>query len=100
MPLGTRAITLVKSRANLRIEAYMKSNYKEGTTDAQKAGYKAQAELFELEVSVMAHQVMSGNDKVKEEKLKLANKTAELKLLPPELSGEAGTSMYKEALKK
>jgi hypothetical protein len=32
--------------------------------------------------------------------MKLAEKTAALKILPPKLSGEAGSSMYKEGLKK
>ena len=71
----------------------MKSNFKEGSTDTQKAGYQAQMELFELEVDVMAHQVMGGPDKVVEAQQKLAEKTAALKILPPKLSGEAGSSM-------
>ena len=57
-------------------------------------------ELFELDVDVMAHQVMSDNDMVAEAQQKLAEKTAALKILPPKLSGEAGSSMYKEGIKK
>jgi hypothetical protein len=78
----------------------MKSNFKEGSTDTQKAGYQAQMELFELEVNVMAHQVMSGDDMVAEAQMKLAEETAALKIQPPKLSGEAGSSMYKEGLEK
>ena len=94
------ALSRVLSRANDRIDAYMKSNFKPPTTDAQKAGYQGQMDLYELEVKVMAHQVMSDDKKVKEQQEKLAEKTAELKILPPKLSGEAGASMYKEGLKK
>ena len=94
------ALSRVLSRANDRIDAYMKSNFKPPTTDAQKAGYKGQMELYELEVRVMAHQVMSDDKKVKEQQEKFAAKTAELKILPPKPSGEAGASMYKEGLKK
>ena len=91
---------LVVSRANDRIDAYMKANFKPPTTDAQKAGYQGQIELYELGAKVMAHQAMSDNKKVKGQQEKLAEKTAELKILPPKLSGEAGASMYKEGLKK
>ena len=48
-----KALTLVLSRANGRIDAYMKPNFKPPTTGAQKAGYQGQMELYELEVRVM-----------------------------------------------
>ena len=96
----TKALGLVLSRANDRIDAYMKSNFKPPTTDAQKAGYRGQIELYELEAKVMAHQAMSGDKKAKGQQEKLAEKPTELKILPPKLSGEAGASMYKEGLKK
>ena len=49
----TKAVTLVKSRANGRIDAYMKANYKQPTTDAQMEGYQGQTNLYEfMEVEV------------------------------------------------
>ena len=94
------AITLIKSRANDRIDAYMKANFKQPTTDAQMEGYKGQTNLYELEVEVMAYLVMGSPDDITKAQKKLAEKTSELKILPPKLSGEPGAAMYKEAVKK
>ena len=96
----TKAITLVKSRANDRIDAYMKANFKQPTTDAQMEGYRGQTNLYELEVEVMAYLVMGHDEDIAKAQKKLAEKTAELKILPPKLSGEAGAAMYKEGLKQ
>ena len=94
------AIILVKSRANDRIDAYMKANFKQPTTDAQSEGYKGQTNLYELEVEVMAYLVMGSPDDITKAQTKLAEKTAALKILSPKLSGEAGAAMYKEGLKQ
>ncbi len=94
------AITLIKSRANGRIDAYMKANFKQPTTDAQMEGYKGQTNLYELEVEVMACLVMGSPDDITKAQTKLSEKTAALKILPPKLSGEPGAAMYKEAVKK
>ena len=94
------AVTLIKSRANDRIDAYMKANFKQPTTDAQMEGYRGQTSLYELEVEVMAYLVMGSPDDIEKAQKKLAEKTAELKILPPKLSGEAGAAMYKEGLKQ
>ena len=90
---------VIKDRCLENIEAYMEAHYiKE--TEQQKITYKGQLDMFVLECKIAAAEILELDEEpVEELRTKLAEKAAELNVLPPIKAGVAGQQMYKEAKK-